>query len=168
MDQFLQRDLAYVIRLDEVVWGCVLLAVTIAIHATGLFYTTRTSGALLARMKTTRHGFGVALVILVVWMIVVLHMIEVVVWAWFFTWKGAQPNGFSAFYNALINYTTLGAGYLPQRWRLLEGILGMAGWISFAFSTGVLVAVAQQIVPTALKEQLREDERTGGKSGTPT
>jgi len=95
----------------------------------------------------------VALVIMMVWMIVVFHLTEVAVWAGFFTWKDAQPNVFSAFYNALVNYTTLGAGYLPLRWRLLEGMLGMAGLLSFAFSTSVLVAVAQQILQRALTEQ---------------
>jgi hypothetical protein len=49
MQEFLQRDLDYVMRLDEVMWGCLLLAVTISIHATGLFYTTRLRGALLSR-----------------------------------------------------------------------------------------------------------------------
>jgi hypothetical protein len=166
MDEFLQRDLAYVMRLDEIVWGCLLLAVTIAIHAGGLFYTTRISGSLLARMKHHHHGVSLALVIVIVWVIVVLHMIEVTVWAGFFTWKGAQPNGFSAFYNALVNYTTLGAGYLPLRWRLLEGMLGMAGLLSFALSTSMLVAVTHQIVLRALKEQHQETERTAGRSAS--
>jgi hypothetical protein len=168
MDEFLQRDLAYVMRVDEVMWGCVLLAVTISMHTAGLFYTTRLSGALMTRMKDPRHGRGLALVIMMVWMIIVLHMTEVAVWAGFFTWKGAQPNGFSAFYNALVNYTTLGAGYLPLRWRLLEGMLGMAGLLSFAFSTSVLVAVAQQIMHRALREQHQDAGRTAGQHSTPS
>ena len=153
MTEFLQRDLDYVMRVDEVVWGCLLLAITISIHAAGLFYTTRMSSALMVRMKKLHHGFGLAVVILMVWMMVVLHLIEVTVWAGFFTWKDAQPNVFSAFYNALVNYTTLAAGYLPLRWRLLEGMLGMAGLLSFALSTSVLVAVAHQIVQRASTAQ---------------
>ena len=153
MSEFLQRDLDYVIRFDEVMWGCLLLAVTISIHGAGLFYTTRMSATLIARIRKLGHGSGMAVAILIVWVIVVLHLIEVAVWAGFFTWKNAQPNIFSAFYNALINYTTLGAGYLPLRWRLLEGMLGMTGLLSFAFSTAVLVAVAQQLMQRALMEQ---------------
>jgi len=168
MHEFLQRDLDYVMRLDEVIWGCLLLTVTIVIHGSGLFYTTRMSAALMARVRMSRHGFGLALVILMVWMIVVLHLIEVTVWAGFFTWKDAQPNAFSAFYNALVNYTTLAAGYLPLRWRLLEGMLGMAGLLSFAFSTSVLVAVAQQIMRRALREQRQETERAAGPRHTPS
>jgi len=168
MHEFLQRDLDYVMRLDEVMWGCLLLAVTIIIHGVGLFYTTRMGGALLFRIKKLRHGIGLAVVLMMVWIIVVLHLIEVGVWAGFFTWKDAQPNAFSAFYNALVNYTTLGAGYLPLRWRLLEGMLGMAGLLSFAFSTSVLVAVAQQIMQRASTEQQRKAERATDPSRTPS
>jgi len=42
----------------------------------------------------------------------------------------------------MLNYTTLQAGYLPQRWRLLEGMLGMAGLLTFAWSTSILFSLA--------------------------
>ena len=32
MHDFLERDMAYVIRLDEIVWGGILLALTLVIH----------------------------------------------------------------------------------------------------------------------------------------
>jgi hypothetical protein len=50
----------------------------------------------------------------------------------------------------LLNFTTLQAGYLPMRWRLLEGMLGIAGLLTFAWSTGVLVSMAQQFQKLAL------------------
>lgn len=156
MEQFLQRDIDYVIRLNELLWGCALLAVTLSIHGVGIFNVTRVSGALLARTKTFKTGIGTGIIILVAWMIVAVHLLEVVVWAAFFTWKGAQPNIFSAFYNALVNYTTLAAGYLPVRWRLLEGMLGMAGLLSFAWSTSALIAIAEDLMRRALKRRPQE------------
>ena len=153
MDEFLQRDLDYVIRLEEVIWGCLLLVVTLIIHVIGLSYTTRLSSALMTRTREPRPNFGRGVVILAALMIVVLHLTEVMVWAGFFTWKHAQPNPFSAFYYALVNYTTLGSGYLPVRWRLLEGLIAMAGLLSFAFSTSALIALAPHFVTQALKEQ---------------
>jgi hypothetical protein len=165
MNELLQRDLDYVMRVDEVMWGCLLLAITITIHASGLFYTARTSGALISRVRVG-HGLAMAVVILMVWVMVVLHLIEVAVWAGFFMWKDAQPNVFSAFYHALVNYTTLGAGYLPLRWRLLEGMLGMAGFLSFALSTSVLGAVAHQIMQRASTRQHGETEHAAGPSLT--
>ena len=157
MHEFLQRDLDYVMRLDEVMWGCLLLAVTLIIHGAGLFHTLRVGVALVGRVKKRRPSFGMGILILAALVIVVLHLIEVTVWAVFFTWQDAQPNPFSAFYNALVNYTTLGAGYLPLRWRLLEGMLGMAGLLSFAFSTSALIALAQELFRPALIKQRNED-----------
>ena len=153
MYEFLQRDIDYVIRVDEILWGCGLLAITLVIHGVGLFQVVRSSAALIARPGTSLPGVRAAVFILTILAIVVLHLFEVMVWAAFFTWKGAQPNASSAFYNALVNYTTLGAGYLPIRWRLLEGVLGMAGLLCFAFSTSALLALAQQIVHLPFNRQ---------------
>jgi hypothetical protein len=144
--QFLQQDIDYVIRLDEVLWGCLLLAITVVIHGAGMLRIVRVGTRMLLPARTRLPGFRSAVLILTVHAIVVLHLLEVEIWAAFFTWKDAQPNPSSAFYNALVNYTALGAGYLPIRWRLLEGMLGMAGLLCFAFSTSALLAFAQKLV----------------------
>src|SRR5215831_13784769 len=145
MYDFPARDIAYVIRVDEIVWGGLLLALSIAMHGVGTFQILRMTTAVtewtreaLARFRPGRIG----IVILAVWMIVLLHLSEIAVWAGFFVWKEAQPNIFSAFYNAMLNYTTLQAGYLPLRWRLLEGMLGMTGLLTFAWSTTTLFSLA--------------------------
>ena len=165
---FLQRDLDYVIRLDEVMWGCLLAAVTLIIHGVGLHYTVRLSNALVPSTRKSLPSFAMGVVVLAGLVIVVLHLTEVMVWAGFFTWKHAQPNPFSAFYYALVNYTTLGAGYLPVRWRLLEGLLAMAGLVSFAFSTSVLIALAQELVIRPMRAQHEKAERASGPNRTPS
>ena len=162
MYEFLQRDIDYVIRVDEILWGCVLLAITLIVHGAGVFHVVRTSANLLV-FKTRLPGFRAAVLVLTILAIVVLHLVEVVLWAMFFIWKDAQPNASSAFYYALVNYTTLGAGYLPIRWRLLEGMLGMAGLLCFAFSTSALLALAQQIVHLPFMDE----QATNGQSDGP-
>jgi len=57
MDQFLERDLAYVIRLDEIGWGALLLGITLFIHGVGLFQITRVISVLLGRTEHTRSAF---------------------------------------------------------------------------------------------------------------
>jgi hypothetical protein len=169
MDDFLARDLAYVTRLDEVLWGGLLLALTIAIHGFGMLFILRTANALKDQFEQARSRYpavGLGILILVAWMIILLNLAEVVVWAGFFVWKGAVPNPFSAFYNALLNYTTLQAGYLPLRWRLLEGMLGMAGLLTFAWSTSVLFSLAQEVQEKAL--QLSKRRREERKTAAPT
>jgi hypothetical protein len=163
MDTFPPHDIAYIIRLDEILWGALLLALTLAIHGFGMFLTLDISNALNDRFEQARSQrpvVGLGIVILASWMIILVDLIEVGVWAGFFVWKGAQPNPFSAFYNGLLNYTTLAAGYLPQRWRLLEGMLGTAGLLTFAWSTGVLFSLAQNYQEKALQlRKLRRDKQ---------
>ena len=166
MHEFLERDLAYVIRLDEVLWGSLLLGITLFIHGVGLFQTIRVISVLLGRTEHTRSGYGdMGILILAAWMIVVTNLVEVAVWAGFFVWQGAQPNAFSAYYNAVLNYTTLQAGYLPVRWRLLEGLLGMAGLMTAAWSTGVWFNAAQQLLQESLT---REREKHRSRASAPS
>jgi len=100
MHEFLERVVDYVIRLEAVIWGCLLVVVTLIIPGVGLFYTMRLSSALMPRTRERRPSFGTGVVILTALLIVVVHLIEVTVWAGFFTWKHAQPNPFSAFYSS--------------------------------------------------------------------
>jgi hypothetical protein len=156
MQEFLQRDLDYVIRVNEILWGGVLLALTIAIHGVGMLQTLRTVTALMSgtRGVRARHpAASLAILVLAAWMIILFHLIEVMVWAGFFVWKDAQPSLSSASYHAMLNYCTLQAGYLPQRWRLLEGALGMSGLITFAWSTSILFSVAQNLMQQVLQRQ---------------
>lgn len=161
MYEFLQRDLDYVIRVDEILWGCVLLAITLIVHALGVYRIVRTSAGLTVWAEARLPGFRGAVFVLTILGIVVLHLVEVVLWAMFFTWKDAQPNASSAFYHALVNYTTLGAGYLPVRWRLLEGMLGMAGLLCFAFSTSAVLALAQRLVHLPFGDPAAADGPSG-------
>ena len=104
---------------------------------------------------------GLGLVILASLLIVVTNIVEVVVWASFFLAQDAQPSHGVAMYNALLNYTTLQAGYLPQRWHMLEALLGMAGLLTVAWSTGILFMLAQDFQDTQLRKRRRKREQAG-------
>jgi hypothetical protein len=167
VDTFPARDVAYLIRLDEIGWGCVLLALTTAIHAVVTFRILRVTHALRKRLDRARwRGLGVGIIVLTLWLIVLLHLGEVVIWAAFFVWKDAQPNLSSAFYNGLLNYTMLQAGYLPLRWRLLEGMLGIAGLLTFAWTTTIFFWSAPKFVQDAM-DRVKEGSRTLDSSASP-
>ena len=72
---------------------------------------------------------------------------------------GRAANHSVALYNALLNYTTLQAGYLPQHWHLLEALLGMAGLLTVAWSTGILYMLAQDFQDTQLKRRRKREHR---------
>jgi hypothetical protein len=89
------------------------------------------------------------------------------VWTVFFFLQGAQTNHSVAFYNAMLNYTTLQAGYLPQRWHLLEALLAMAGLLTVAWSTGILYMLAQDFQNNQLRKRKNKLERQGKTSAKP-
>lgn len=150
----------YVISIDEAMWGALLVAITMAIHGTGMFGILRIVDRLKERFAPVESFFGgLSLVVLASLLIVVINIGEVVVWASFFLVQGAQPNHSIAMYNALLNYTTLQAGYLPQRWHLLEVLLGMAGLLTVAWSTGILYMLAQDFQDTQLRRRRRGQSR---------
>lgn len=152
-------DDLYAVKLDEILWGCLLVAITILIHGTSMFGILRVTDALkdrFAPMESFARGLGV--VILASLLMVLTNVVEVMVWVVFFVAKGAQPSHSAGFYNALLNFTTLQAGYLPQRWRLLEALLGMAGLMTVAWSTGILYMLAQDFQNTQIRLRKRQAE----------
>ena len=142
----------YVISLEEVLRGGMLLAFTMAIHGVGMVVTLQVSESLQRRTENSESfAIGLGIIILASWIIILTNLVEVTLWAVFFVVRHAQPTMSLSFYNALLNYTTLQAGYLPQKWHLLEGLLGMAGLLTMAWSTGTLYA----LVDAFQRKQLR-------------
>jgi hypothetical protein len=140
----------YVTSLEEIVCGGLLVAITMAMHGFGMLSVVRVNGALMHRSQTNPTLMkGMLVLVLTSWMILLVHLLEVLAWAGFFWWKAAinsaHPNWSLCYYFALNEYTTLGSNYnLILRWRLLEGAISMAGLLTFAWSTGVLLTVAQE------------------------
>jgi hypothetical protein len=150
----------YVISIDELIWGSLLVAITMAIHGTGMFLILRLVESV-KEFFAPMDSFlsGLCLVILSSLLIIITNIVEVAVWASFFLLQGAQPNHSISMYNALLNYTTLQAGYLPQHWHLLEALLGMAGLLTVAWSTGILYMLAQDFQDTRLRKHRRKREQ---------
>lgn len=138
--------MGYVTSLEEVLWGIALVAITMAIHGSGMLATLLSCHSIKRGTQGTISFFrGGAVLILASWMIVLVHLVELLVWAVFFLWQDAMPNASTSYYFALMQYTTVGSGFkLPLRWRLLDGMLPIAGLMTFAWSTGILFTLAQE------------------------
>ena len=81
----------YVTSLEEVLWGITLVAITMAIHSRGMLATLFTCHAVRQHGAEGSVSFlrGGAVLILASWMIVLIHLVELLVWAAFFLWQGA-------------------------------------------------------------------------------
>ncbi len=143
----------YATSFEEVLWGITLVAITVALHGCGMLATLFACHAVKQSGGSSDVSFlrGSAVLILASWMIVLIHLSELLVWALFFLWKDAMPSPSTSYYFALMQYTTVGSAWnLPQRWRLLDGMLPIAGLMTFAWSTGVLFTLAQEFQTTQL------------------
>ena len=80
--------------------------------------------------------------------------------------KQCFPNFSTAVYFSFLEYTTVGSAYnLPLRWRLLEGMISMAGLLTFAWSTGVLFTVAQEFQEQQLQLLKQKHEKRHTQHG---
>ena len=136
----------YATSLGEIWWGGILVAVTLVVHAFGMLWTLRWSASLKDRYQhDPTLPRGIAILIVTAWMITIVHILEVMVWAAFLQWKDCFANFSQAAYFALMQYTTVGSDFrLPENWRLLSGMIATSGLMGFAWSTGVLLTLAQE------------------------
>ncbi len=145
--------LDHIVTFEEVAWGIALVAVTMTIHAFAM-PATSAACARARRRFPEPHGFfaGVRVLLLASGLIVVAHLGEVAAWAAFFVLRGAFPTTSSAYYFSLLQYTTVGSDLtLPDRWRLLGGMIAISGTLAFAWSTAVLLALAQRFQDEQIK-----------------
>jgi hypothetical protein len=77
-------------------------------------------------------------------MLGVVHLIDVLIWASFFSLSRCFNTFGRPFYVALANYTTVGCSVnFPQKWRLLGPMSAGTGMLMFGWSAAILVVVAQ-------------------------
>ncbi len=162
---------AYVTSLEEVAWGLCLIAVTIVLHGVGTTWALRATEGPDDLAKPEFVGLELARIIGLALTLVLLHLVEVLVWAGFFNWQGCFGTLSLNFYVALLDYTTLGSNYdLPLRWRLLEGMIAICGLLTFAWTTSVLMGVIQRVQDRRIgRRRLRAaaESASGADQGSP-
>ena len=104
-----------------------------------------------------------------------LHLIQILVWALFYVWRGAMPDIATSAYFSAVTYTTTGYGdlVLPQEWRLVGGVEALTGILMCGLSTGLFFAVFSDIFglyrgpPAEIHESapsLRRSQRSSARS----
>ena len=125
-----------------VAWG--LMALCVMIHAAGITSAMRWD----ARQANARSFWSATrLFISLAGWIILLHLIEITVWAAFYAWKDAMPDMQTALYFSAVTYTTTGYGdmVLPREWRLVGGVEALTGILMCGWSTGFFFVVVNRM-----------------------
>jgi Ion channel len=140
--------------IENLLIASVLVAITVIIHAAGLGMIL--SHVLRAPVRPDTRFWPITwLLIRIAWLLIVIHVFEIAVWALFFWWQNCLPDIESSFYFSGVTYATIGYGdlVLPKEWRLFGPIEGLTGILMCGVSTAFLfVIVSKRIL-----------QRMGGK-----
>jgi Ion channel len=125
-----------------------LVATTVTIHAAGLGMVL--SHVLRSGVRRENTGFWPItwLLIRIAWLLIVIHMVAIAVWAMFFWLAKCLPDMESSFYFSAVTYATIGYGdlVLPKEWRMLGPIEGFTGILMFGLSTAFFFIVVSKSV----------------------
>jgi hypothetical protein len=131
-----------------------LVAITVIIHAAGL-------GMVLSHVfhSTTRPDTRfwpiTWLLVRIAWFLIVIHLLEIAVWALFFRWQNCLPNMESSFYFSGVTYATIGYGdlVLPKEWRLFGPLEGLTGILMCGLSTAFFFVIVSKKILQRMKEK---------------
>jgi Ion channel len=132
-----------------------LVATTVIIHAGGLGMVL--SHALHhAKRPDTRFWPITWLLVRIAWFLIIIHLLEIAVWALFFWWHKCLPDVESSLYFSGVTYATLGYGdlLLPKEWRMFGPLEALTG----SLMVGLSIAFFFVIVSKGVLQ--RTDERS--------
>ncbi|HSI14852.1 MAG TPA: potassium channel family protein [Chthoniobacter sp.] len=128
--------------LSKLLIAWLLMALCVTIHAMGLNAAIRWMRGHPAMVKGEFWSATWMLVGTAGW-VVLMHLLQIAVWAIHYTWNSAMPDLTTALYFSAVTYTTTGYGdlVLPKEWRLVGGVEALTGILMCGLSTGMFFAV---------------------------
>ncbi len=123
-----------------------LMAFCVAIHAMGLMAAFRWMKRNAPPVEGRFWAATWMLICTAGWTLF-LHLLQIAVWAFHYSWDGAIPDLSSAFYFSAVTYTTTGYGdiVLREEWRLVGSVEALTGILMCGLSTGLFFAVFARI-----------------------
>lgn len=122
--------------------GCVL------IHGIGMLYGMKRMVRTWPKPDNPHYTFHMFWILIrVVLGLLLLHLLQISVWAVFFTYSDFFPNFETAFYYSATSYSTVGYGDVipPENWRVFGAIEAVTGILMFGWSTGVLFSIVHRL-----------------------
>jgi hypothetical protein len=134
-----------------------LVSLTVIVHAAGfaLVLQSLTESRVAPPIQTWPIAW---LLIRVTWLLMLIHLAEIALWALVYLWGGCLPDPKSAFYFSGVTYTTVGYGdlVLAKPWRILGPVEGLTGILMCGLSAGLLFAVAHRIYTSRVEQKTKE------------
>ena len=133
---------------QQLILAFALICVTVAIHAVGSVYVVLPAAGLWSQGgNSARLPRPIWTLIRLISGLLLLHLLEMTVWAIAFVIVGMLPDFETALYFSLKSYTTVGYGdVLPsEAWRLVGPLEAAVGVLMLGLSTGFIVAAVQKV-----------------------
>jgi len=124
-----------------------LLATCVIVQSLGMLVLIRWLSRVRRVLESRSTYLRVALLLRLFVGIVLLHLVQVGLWAVVF-WRAQElPNVETALYFSLATYTTIGFGdvVVGPGWRVLAGIEGLTGMLLVGWSTAFVFAVVNRM-----------------------
>jgi len=131
----------------------VLVAITLWVQCGGMAILIRVARAYVAHAaKGLRPWTAAVMMVRFSGFIIVLHLLEILIWAGFYRWQ-VFPSWETGFYFSAASYSTVGYGdiVLPIFWRSLGPLEAVVGILMCGMSVSALFVIATQLVAAESK-----------------
>ena len=90
--------------------------------------------------------------------ILLVHLVNIALWAWLFYLCGEFAEYEAAYYHSAVNYSSLGYGniVMSKQWRLLGPLETVNGMVMFGISTALIFAIAWRLIEQRIKSKSGE------------
>ena len=143
--------------------GAFILVFLVLLHGAGLHAILVFRARRERRLRIGRPHIVTALVLFgaSVFLMLGLHIMEFMIWAFVLIWMGLIAHTSDALYFCANAYTTLGYGNVDVglHWRNIAPIMGISGLFTFAWTTSALVSVVsahRQLIEQLVEEHEKE------------
>jgi hypothetical protein len=159
------QHMTQVMPLPDFVFGGGMLLLIVLIHAAGMRMLTDRFELRIQVLRQAKSTWRPDLLLgLVVTLMLLLHLLEIWVWAAALVYSGLVVNWRAAGFFAANTYTTVGYGnfLLPEGWHMLAPIIAMSGLFTFGWTGSVLVEIVrrcQEIKTAAYKAKLARSHK---------
>jgi hypothetical protein len=132
---------------QQIAIGMLIIVLNAVIQAEMFsYYGRRMEKLILALRRSFRRFANTAAIVVGVLFVMLVHSVQVWIWAITFQTVGAFSELEPALYFSLVSFSTVGFGdiTLGPDWRLLSALTAANGFISFGWSTAHMVELVRR------------------------